>query len=533
MDVAVGLDASLARVAQHRDLPRNLLERPGGTSHRTSRVEARPEMPPHWILRAPPRIQRAEAILRRVHLPVELGSHIVEPPLTQPFPRIGVGLTEGIEAVDSLRIARTPDAEGADADRDPRLGDVHPLVELGHEVVDVVSAPVVAVGPVLLASVLDPRRMVREVEFADDLDRVAVAAPSHPAVARSRFAIGIEEVIEMHAIDVVPLHDVDDSRQYCLAGFGNAGIDPLLPAIAAHPVGMFARDMVASGANAPVERRTERVEPGMHLDATRVCFAHDYGERIVAWIQALMARQLRRPGRERRCIQRVAAQPHVKDDCVESDRPRPIEERDQLALLLLRRQSGARRPVTIGRGAQPGAPELPRDYRREHRAVAERDPGHVARRTLRDDALSARTPRVAKEEPGRGGDGGRPTSNPTGEHGEQRQARRHFLDRRILRATPSGEIPLDQARCRGHAYQTTGSELRSARQSVVSPDSSAGRRDSRRNRAAGVLVRRPRGSVWETLRSDRRIGSSRVSRGTSTGAELARIPLSRTLCPDT
>src|SRR5919201_3569649 len=106
-------------------------------------------MPTHRILRPPPRIQRAEAILRGVQLPVQLRCEIVDPPLTQPFARVGVRLLEGVESVDALRVSRTPYAEGADADGDPRLRHVHPLIECRDKIVDVVPAPIVAIRPVL------------------------------------------------------------------------------------------------------------------------------------------------------------------------------------------------------------------------------------------------------------------------------------------------------------------------------------------------------------------------------------------------
>jgi hypothetical protein len=63
----------------------------------------------------------------------------------------------------------------------------------------------------------------------------------------------------------------------------------------------------------------------------------------------------------------------VKDDRVESDRPCAVEQRDQLALLLLSGKPGARRPVTIGRGAEPGAPKFAQDDWRKDGAVAQSD----------------------------------------------------------------------------------------------------------------------------------------------------------------
>src|SRR5437773_8012860 len=122
-------------------------------------------MPAHRVLRPPPLFEGAETILRRVYLPIELRREVIDPPLTQPFARIGERLAEGVESVDALRIAWTPYAERTDTHRHPGLCDVHALIELGNEVVDVVPPPIVPIRPLLAASVLEPRRMVWEVEL--------------------------------------------------------------------------------------------------------------------------------------------------------------------------------------------------------------------------------------------------------------------------------------------------------------------------------------------------------------------------------
>src|SRR5256885_1203054 len=147
MDVALRLHGSVTHVAEHRDLPRDLLERPRWTSNRASRVESRPDVTALRILGSPPRVERAEAIFSGVHLPVELRSDVVEPALTKPFARVRKRLPEGIETIDAFWIAGAPNSERADANGDPRLGDVHPLIERRDEIIDVVPAPIVAIGP--------------------------------------------------------------------------------------------------------------------------------------------------------------------------------------------------------------------------------------------------------------------------------------------------------------------------------------------------------------------------------------------------
>src|SRR4051812_39779000 len=330
------------------------------------------------VLRPPPRIERAEAILGRVDLPVQLRREVIEPALAQPLPRIGVCLTERVEPVDALRVAGTPDAKWADADGDPRLCDMHALIERRDEIVDVVTTPVVAIGPMLPAPVLDPRRVIRKIELVDDLDRVAMTPAPDAAISCTRLAIGIEEIVEVHAVDIVALDDVDDRRHHGFACLRDAGIDPLLPAIPAHPIPMLPSDVIARGANAAIERGAEGIEPRVHLDAAGVRLANRDGKRIVAGIDALMSRELGRPRRERRRIERIAAQPDVKDDGVEADRARMVEQCNELALLLFGGKSRPGRPVAVRRGTQPGTAKFAIDDRREDRAVAEGHAGHVA-----------------------------------------------------------------------------------------------------------------------------------------------------------
>ena len=248
----------LASIAKDRDLSWDLVDWPGRLSDRARGIQAHPDMPAHRILRPPPCVECAKAILRRVDLPIELWREIVDPSFAQPFARVGVGLAEGIESIDSFRIARAPDAEWADANGDPRLCDVHALIELLNEVIDVVATPIVAICPFLPTPVLDPRRLIGEVELTNDLYRVSMTSAPDAAVACSRLAIRVEEIVEVDAIDVVSLHDIDDRRQYGLARRRNTRIDPLLPSVTSDPITVRACDVIARGAECRRRATRER-----------------------------------------------------------------------------------------------------------------------------------------------------------------------------------------------------------------------------------------------------------------------------------
>ena len=167
--------------------------------------------------------------------------------------------------------------------------------------------------------------------------------------------------------------------------------------VASHPLGVSSRDVIPRRTNAAVERCTKGIEPGVDLQAASMRLADGNCQWIVSRVCTLTTSELRGPGRERRLIECVTAQPNVKDDGVEAKSTSTIQQRDELALLLLGGKAGARRPVAIRRGAQPRAAELAENDRRKDSAIAQSDARHVARSSLWDDALGPRATGAADE----------------------------------------------------------------------------------------------------------------------------------------
>src|SRR5437868_14093839 len=96
--------------------------------------------------------------------------------------------------------------------------------------------------------------------------------------------------------------------------------------------------------------------------------AYGDGEGVIAGIDALPARELGRPRCEGRRIQGVAAQPNVEDDCVETNASRPIEQCDELALLLFGGESRTRGPIAVRCGTQPCTAKFTENDRRKNGA---------------------------------------------------------------------------------------------------------------------------------------------------------------------
>ena len=194
------------------------------------RVVAGPEMALQGVLLHPPSQQLLVTLAFLVDGPVELGCEVVHPAGLQPLPRIGIQFFEGIEPLHVFGIARPPDAEGTDTELHPGLGAGHGTPERVDEQVDILPPPVVARERTTLGSVALPAAIVGKG------DGLAAAA----------LGIGIEVVVEVDAIDVIALHDVEHHADGALAYGGLAGIHPQRLAVALHQLRALPAEVVAS-----------------------------------------------------------------------------------------------------------------------------------------------------------------------------------------------------------------------------------------------------------------------------------------------
>src|SRR5262245_35503008 len=90
-------------------------QRPGARPADPAQAVARPQVPLHSVLLRPPCEELGITLRFLLDWPVELGRHVVEPPLLEP--QLGVGVKSGvlIESLDAWRIAGSPDAERTDS----------------------------------------------------------------------------------------------------------------------------------------------------------------------------------------------------------------------------------------------------------------------------------------------------------------------------------------------------------------------------------------------------------------------------------
>lgn len=199
--------------------------------------------------------------------PVELGGEVIDPAFGEPEAGVGAEVFVAIEAcLDAAGDAGAPNAEGADADAHPRFALFDVLVEAGNKAID----PVAAFGG-------------------------RFAAAHDFSVLR----VGVKIIVEVNAVDVVAVDDVeDDVEDFLLSNFAG-GIDPGQGAELDHEFGILAGNMLVVGGNVAAGKGAERVEPRVELEAACVSGLDGEGEGIVAGRNAHFSREPRRPRLER------------------------------------------------------------------------------------------------------------------------------------------------------------------------------------------------------------------------------------------
>ncbi len=237
------------------------------------------------------------------------------------------------------------------------------VVEPLDKAVHVLAPPVVA--PERLAGGLRPGV------------RVGVGELDPPAVPVD--GVRVEVVVEVDPVDVVAADDVEDHVERVVGGVGLAGVEPHVVAVGPDEVGPLARDVGhVAGAVAGRVPGAVRVDPRVELEPARVRLVNGELERVVPRIRraSLAAGQVLGPRLLGRKVEGVGGGADLEHDSVEAQRLGPVEERDQLGLLLGRGEAAVARPVDVGDGGDPGRAELagrPRQRRRVHDlAAAER-----------------------------------------------------------------------------------------------------------------------------------------------------------------
>ena len=196
-----------------------------------------------------------------------------------------------------------------------------------NEPVNVLPAPVRACQPSAICDILSPTGFIGKIDCI-------------PGSILLR--IGIEIVIDVNAVDVVFAKNVQDHSQRKFLDLALARVHPQKLAIFSDEFGMRATDVVrGNGRNGFEVARAKGIEPGVQLQSAFVRLGNRERKRIIKRRGRLAhsAREVFRPGFERRRVQCVTGRAHLKNNRIEFQVGRGIENLDELGLLLLDGQS--------------------------------------------------------------------------------------------------------------------------------------------------------------------------------------------------
>src|SRR5207249_4058386 len=212
-------------------------------------------MPAFGVLRLPPFQQDRKALIGRLDGPIKLRGEIINPAAREPFARVGVEFRIGVEALNLLRITRTPYSKGADAELDGRPGGLDGVVNVLDERVDVFAPPILArnLAP---GAEPPPARVVGKIQL----------------FARAiLFFVGIKIIVEVDAVYVVAPDDIHDDAQRVVLHRFLTGIEPEIFSVLADELRARLADMSGGdGRSCGRNARAIGVEPGVQLETALV-----------------------------------------------------------------------------------------------------------------------------------------------------------------------------------------------------------------------------------------------------------------------
>ena len=177
-----------------------------------------------------------------------------------------------------------------------------------------------------------------------------------------RLLVRIEVVVDVQRVDVVAPHDVEHDARRAIAHSRIAGIHPQIRPVLAHELRIGAADVVRRRRPRHRVAGAIRIDPRVQLEPALVRLGDREGERIVVRLRRAphLPGEHLGPRLDVGAIQRVGGGPHLQDDGVHAELHALVEDREQLALLLVR---GRGRRATASPCCRPWRPT-----RREARA---------------------------------------------------------------------------------------------------------------------------------------------------------------------
>ena len=159
------------------------------------------------ILALPVIEQHFEGLRCLIDRPIQLRSQIVQPAVAQPEFDICIQLVVLAEAGDAGGATlRTAETERADAELNPALFSMNAFMQALDQRVDILPAPVGARQGATAGEIVVPGRFIGKIRF----HRWRGGWAGCVQRSSDRHWIGIKIIVEMHAIDIVAAHHVED-----------------------------------------------------------------------------------------------------------------------------------------------------------------------------------------------------------------------------------------------------------------------------------------------------------------------------------
>ena len=279
--------------------------------------------------------------------PVELGREVVAPALFEPL--FGVGVELGVlvdSGFDAFGDAGAIDAEGGDSELDVALLALDFFVELLDEVVDVFASPVIFVEALAVLGVAGG---------VGEIDLLLVFVENW---------VGVEVVVDVDAVDVVALDDVDHDVQGSLLDGGFAWIHPEEFSVLLDDCGVgFAEVVVSETVLLGGVEGAVGVEPAVQFDAVFVAFGdHEFeGVPCGAWGAALLSGEVFAPGFELAFVEGVGGGADLEDEGVEVKLFCPCDDAFEFVALVFDGVVAFGGPVDVVDGGDPCGTELAGD----------------------------------------------------------------------------------------------------------------------------------------------------------------------------
>ncbi len=160
--------------------------------------------------------------------PIELRGKIIDPTTRQPFARVSIEFCKRIVTLDLGGIARAPDTERTYAELNPRFGGLDRFIDPFDEGINIFAPPIVTTQSSSSAEPF-PAGIIWKIQVR---------------TRRIRFFVGIKVIIEMHAIDVITLHNIHHDAKRVILDIFLARIEPEKLAILTNHLRMGLADVI-------------------------------------------------------------------------------------------------------------------------------------------------------------------------------------------------------------------------------------------------------------------------------------------------